>query len=395
MKVLFIVFNDYLAKNGISVVTQYLAEGLVKKGHSVKVYTAIRKETKPNSYNGVSIESFSIRYNRFKKPVGEIDRFKNMVAEDNSDVIIVVSLQTPTADCLFDVLENKKAKIVLHTHDFEGLYLTSIKWKGDLFHTLGNTVNYFTWNKYYKYFVPRHINTFDMIISLTKYNKDVQYLERYYCGKNVIIGNAAEDVFFDDKAGKEPYISGKYFISVANYNHVKNQLYILSEYYKSEAGRDYAMCFCGSSTNKYVERLKRLKRKLDKKYGEREVQFLYGIERKYIPNLIKNATLYLCGSRWEAYSISLIEAMALGTPFISLDVGNARELPGGITVNNKSFSRTMDKLCADSKLLNDIAMAGKEFAKHNCRIDQAVEKLEKSLISLFECGNQDEKSINI
>ena len=387
MKILFIVFNDYLAQNGISVVTQYLAEGLVKRGHFVKVYTAIREETKPHLHNGVIIESFDIRYNRFKKPVGEIDRFKKMVAEDDSNAIIVVSLQTPTADCLLDILKYKKAKKILHTHDFEGLYLTPIKWKGDLFHTLGNTVNYYTWKKYYKYFVPRHINTFDMVISLTKYNKDVQYLEKYYRGNKVIIGNAAEDAFFEYDSDKEPYIAGKYFVSVANYNHVKNQIYILTEYYKTEASNDYAMCFCGSSSNKYMERLRRLKKKLDQKYGERKVRFLYGIERKDISNLIKNATLYLCGSRWEAYSISIIEAMALGTPFISLDVGNARELPGGLTVKDKDFSRTIDKVCSDSRLLNEIAVAGEEYARHKCRIKHAVDKLETSLISLVESGN--------
>jgi glycosyltransferase involved in cell wall biosynthesis len=40
-------------------------------------------------------------------------------------------------------------------------------------------------------------------------------------------------------------------------------------------------------------------------------------------------------SKWEAYPLAMLEAMAAGTPWISFDVGCARENAGGIVVKNR------------------------------------------------------------
>ncbi len=385
MKILFVVFNDYLASNGISVVTQYLAEGLAQRQHDVTVFTAVRQTKKPDSHNGVRIEAFNVSYNRFKQPKGETTKLRQRIIEENSDVVIYVSLQTPTTDCALEIFDSINAKKILHTHDFEGLYLRPVKWKGDIYHSIGNTWNYLIWNRYYSGFVRRNINKFDLIISLSKCNKDVQYLDKYCYKDKIVIGNAAEDMFYKEDCSFERAIEEKYFVSVANYNHVKNQVFILSEYYKTEASRTHAMVFCGSTNNAYVDRLLRLKKRLDAKYGFRKVFFLTGLARERIPGLVKNATLYLCGSRWEAYSISLIEAMAVGTPFLSVDVGNARELPGGMTISRRCrFSSALDELMNNEEMRSGYSLAGMKYSRDNCRIEKAVDAFEMALNNLFD-----------
>lgn len=63
---------------------------------------------------------------------------------------------------------------------------------------------------------------------------------------------------------------------------------------------------------------------------------------------MKFASLYLVCSEKEEYSISLIEAMSLGIPFVSTNVGNAKMLPGGITVNLKTeLSHGIDRVLGD------------------------------------------------
>ncbi|MBE5840873.1 MAG: glycosyltransferase family 4 protein [Butyrivibrio sp.] len=384
MKIIFIVNHDYLSKNGIAIVTQYLAEGLVKKGHHVKVYTVTNDKEKPLEHNGVMIETIDLRYNRLKQPKGEIDRYRKKVLAEKSDVIIFVSLQTPATDCLLPLLDDIKAKKLLYTHDFSGLYLKPLKWRGDLFHSLGNTWNYFIWNYYYRFHVPKYINKFNGVISLSALNKDNEYLKHYYRGKKWIIGNAAEDIFFESSQS-DRMITEKYLISVANYSHIKNQIFIIKEYYKTKASTEYAMVFCGSSLNKYADRLQRVKKALDKKYGERKVRFLHGIDRQLVPALIRGASLYLCGSRWEAFSISMIEAMASGTPFVSVDAGNVRELPGGIVVDsNKDFHLTIDEMLDNEALLADYSRKGMEYANSRCRIEVAVNKLETILENVID-----------
>ena len=58
-----------------------------------------------------------------------------------------------------------------------------------------------------------------------------------------------------------------------------------------------------------------------------------------------NATLYLVGSNFEEYSISLVETMAKGVPFISTNVGNACILPGGVTVDSITDMHTKITFC--------------------------------------------------
>ena len=58
-----------------------------------------------------------------------------------------------------------------------------------------------------------------------------------------------------------------------------------------------------------------------------------------------DATLFLHGSKLEAFPIVILEAMATATPFISTDVGNVQELKGGIVIHDeKEMSQTIDNL---------------------------------------------------
>ena len=48
------------------------------------------------------------------------------------------------------------------------------------------------------------------------------------------------------------------------------------------------------------------------------------------------ADILLMTSNWEAYPLAMLEAMAAGTLWVSFDVGNAREMSGGIVVESAS-----------------------------------------------------------
>ena len=116
----------------------------------------------------------------------------------------------------------------------------------------------------------------------------------------------------------------------------------------------------------------------EKKYGHRDVHLLIGVDRMDIPTIMKESSLYLVASRCERYSISIIEAMSQGVPYISTNVGNARVLPGGITLigNDKMFEK-IDYLLTNVEDYKKYSEAGREFAYKNCRIDNVVSKLER------------------
>ena len=150
------------------------------------------------------------------------------------------------------------------------------------------------------------------------------------------------------------------------------------------------MIFIGSSKTDYYHKLLNYNKKLEKKYGKRKVYFLTNIKREEIPGIMKDSFLYLVGSTYEEYSISIIETMSQGIPFVSTDVGNAKLLPGGITISKiKEMHLIIDNLVEDKKLYNELSIKGINFSSENCQINQAVGNLERYINEIVK-GNINE-----
>ncbi len=379
-KILFAVENYYPNLSGVPVVVEYLAEGLEEK-YEVHVVTRRLGSLKSyEEYKGISIHRFDIKNNALKRAVGDIKGYVDFVVNGGFDVIILECTQCVTTDVLLPYLDRIKAKKILHSHGFSGLVLKPFRIMGTLRNTVGNTLNYFVWKNYYRNVLPGYLDKIDSFLCLSDVDCDYDYLMKKGI-KVEILPNAAEDQFFP--SGHEcslkkyiPSLKEKYAISVANYSDIKNQMGILKEFNKAGSSEFMDLVFIGTKRNDYYDKLETLARELKKKNGNLSVYLLHGVERKDIPGAVENASLYLCGSKWEAYSISLIESMALSTPFISTNVGNARALPGGVVVEDISkMSSTLDSLMKDEKKRQELSQRGRRFASANCRIEKAVEGL--------------------
>jgi len=224
---------------------------------------------------------------------------------------------------------------------------------------------------------------FDTTICLSDIDSSKRWLEKN-AKKLYVLQNAVDEMFLKPTNTVDLYpfnkIGRPYLVSVATYSKQKNQIEILHEFYKTKT--DCALVFVGPVETEYYNLLKSELAQMQAKYGQqKEVYVLLRIPRKEIPNVIGNAALYLCGSKFEEYSISLIETMSKGVPFISTNVGNARILLGGVTIDNISEMHTqIDWLLTDKKIYNKLSTAGKAFVNANCKRDKAVEKLEKIII---------------
>lgn len=388
MKILFTVENYYPKMSGVPVVTKYLAEGLKQCGHEIHIATCWEKGLqKEDIHNGITIHRFHIHYNYLKKGVGEIMNYRDFFLSSKFDAVICECTQCVTTDAILPVLDKFTGKRILHSHGFSGLQLNLFQIKSTFRSTVGNTVNFFIWKYYYKIWLKKYIIKFDLLLCLSEIDGSKQYLEKCSEKKVFILSNAAEDNFFihfqDEGNLLEKYVDIQkkpYLLSVANYSEVKNQKGILKAFYEIP-DNDLAMVFIGSNKNRYFEELKRLKNKLDKKKGAKTVCFLAGVERNDIPGIMKNAFLYIVGSRWEAFSISLIETMALGVPFISTCVGNAKLLPGGIVISSiTDMPAALVHLLNDKNIYQNFSKKGWEYSRNNCRIEAAVRYLEQMLL---------------
>lgn len=375
MNILFVSENYFPKVSGVPVVVRYLAEGLQEKGHKVSVATRLYGELERNEViNGINIYRFFLDQNRIFIPFGEVDKFRSFIKDFNADVIIVECAQCVTTNVLLRLLPKLKCKKIFHSHGFSGLTLKPFKKCDSLKHTIGNTFRWMIMQLYYATFFRKYIKYFDTTLCLSEIDSSKMYLEKYSKGCSVL-NNAVDDEFLVPANECEIDLPLRYFVSIANYSTVKNQKGILREFYATNINT-YAMVFIGREKNDYYNELIGYNRLLEQKYGKRNVYFLYGVARKNIPFILQNSSLYIVASSFEEYSISIIEAMAKGVPFISTNVGNARILPGGITVNSEyEISDAIIKLINSPQEYQLLSDRGRFFVEENCIQRKAIDKI--------------------
>lgn len=391
MRVLFIGESYLPQLCGMTAVTRYLAEGLVNKGYQVSIATQSHFDYDKNVeiVNGVEVNRFRIRRNLLKHPIGELKLFIDFVLHNEYDVYIFECIGSLTSDILMPYIDKIKGLKILHTHGNSFKTMRPFVIRQNFKFTFGNTYNYLRLWLQNLYSYPKFIKSFDEVIILSSVSSDKEIVCANAC-KYEVLDNAADDIFFEEYNRTEPLNYplqikyNKYIISVANFQKVKNQMLMVRSYYESDV-TDVSLVMIGSKKNDYYQLVADYVSKQSKKYPGKDVVMLTDVEREKIPNILKFASLYLVCSEKEEYSISLIEAMSLGIPFVSTNVGNACILPGGITVQNvNQFPNAITKMISDDKLRIKYSRDARNYADNHNRESIAVDKLEKIIIHNIE-----------
>ena len=386
MKHLLLTTDDYYPRTGgVPAVSRYLCEGLAQKGYKVTVVT-IKYDSLPakESFNGVDIVRFEIHTTRLKFISGEITEFKNYIQQANVDILINECPEALTSRCLYPILVDLKDVIkILHVHGFGGLFQYPLK-----INFSGRMLKAFKYRLFYFVYLRKYLSLYDLCLCLSEVDSSKTTLEKY-AQRVKILRNAVDDIFFETSNRENPLLkyaqptNKRYCLSIANYFPYKNQKGILLEFYKS-VNDDISIIFIGKGSLRYFAELIAYNLELEKTYGKKDVFFLSGVAREDIPDILSNATLYLVGSFFEEFSISIIEAMAKGVPFVSTNVGNTRLLPGGIIVESISqMHKSIDLLLNNAELYKECSYRGRAYAMQNCRTEYAVDQLEKYIQDLM------------
>lgn len=379
MKILFLSENYFPNVSGVPVVVRYLAEGLCKSGHAVTIATCCYQGApREEIIDGVNVRRFDLHKSHLDLYSGEKENYIKFVLGFRCDAVIMECLQCATTDLILPYLSGIKAKKILHSHGLSGIDLKPFERKVDLLHSVSNTWHWMHAQWYYRVFVPKYIKSIDTVLCLSEVDNTIDFFEKYGI-KPRILPNAVEDNFLQaSKSVTQTDVAriGKpYFLSVAYYNQIKNQLGILEEYYRTGI-TDYAMVFIGPSKNDYYDKVVAANKDFEKKYGEHSVLFLTGVDRAYISDIIGNAKLYLVGSTIEQFSIAMIETMAKGVPFVSTNVGNAKTLPGGLVVDDiKEMNKKIQLLLQDNELYQTLSVDGHHYVRNHCIRSKVVGQL--------------------
>ncbi len=385
MKILFTTFAYYPEKSGVPIVVQYLAEGLAGKGHSVAVATRMNGRVMPSHevINNVDVYRFDIGQTLFKTNTGNVDDYISFVRTFKKDALILECLQCHTTDLLLPFLNEMDCKIVVHSHGIPGLTMNLFSWQGDLIHSIGNIHNWIRWKKYYRKTFPKYCKTIDLGISLSLCASDVGYFSKRL-KKTAIVENAANHMFFCKENYQKDISeilkiqSQHYIVNISNYSDRKNQLTLIKEYEKAQL-KDCALVLIGNERNSYCKKVIRLANQVKERSGC-EIKVLYGIEREWFPAIIEKAMVFVMTSKWEEYPVSLVETMAVGTPFISTMVGNAHVLPGGVIArSNGEIAVLLRTLYDNPVILHEFGQQGKKYALEHNDLEKVIDGFENAL----------------
>jgi len=383
MNILISVHTYYPDKNGVQAVTQYIAEGLAKNNEVTVVTENSNSKSKIEEYNNVHILRIPARtgYIGYK---GKKKTYLDLITKINPDILVIVCTQSWTSDWIFKSMDKLKCKKVLYTHGYSGLttkfnFIESLKSPKLMGASL---VFQIRWHIYYSY-AYKYISKFDFVTYLSQNDISVKYAEKHKLKNGYILGNAVEESFFlrpiENNEKKIDSADNLRFVCISNYITHKNQLFVLRSYYMSNVSKA-TLCFAGNAKTQYLEKLYIMKKQFDKEYGFKKVEFLVGLSRKEINDLLNRSDIFVTGSKWEAYPIVVAEAMAKGLSVIATDVGNLRSIPGVIIVKDElEMTCQMEYLVSNVQLRTSLGSLLRDYALINCTVQKKIRWFENKL----------------
>lgn len=387
MKILITCHSYYPRKDGVQFVTQYLAEGLAKKGHKVTVYTIYHPEdTKllEEIHNDVKIKRI-IAYTKHTIHHGEKEKYIQSIIEESkkNDIMINVCTQCATTDWILDSLDKIKIPKILYLHS-----IWNFKYNAEDFTSIRNLISKIwcniRWKIYYKT-NKCNFKKYDLVTQLHNMDYSYKFFKVKYDIDCEIVENAAENDFFKTSLDNTIELPQNYILNVSNYLKRKNQEKLLKLFFESEISDKWELILIGSHRNAYYDKLEKIYDKYRQKGGLKKVRLLYNIPREDIPTYVKKAKIYLMTSKWEAFPISLVESIAAGVPFISSNVGIVKYLPGGVVCNkDEEYKFWLNEFCLNENVRICYGKLGSSIAKDKYSIESKVNKVESFLKQILE-----------
>lgn len=390
MKIMFLAISYWPSQDGVSQVTQYLAEGLAKK-HEVHVVASLSSFNRGEVHKNVRIDRVRARRNRYTSRIqGEKADAKRYILEYQPDVLIVVSVQSWGYDWFKGELDRLPGKKVLLTHGASCLreysvweQIKKLRPSRKILADVVRINNERYWKKY-KENLPRDMAKYDLVAYLFEGEKLQSYMEHAGLKNGMILENATEDSFFDRKAYQVDKNKEVVFINVSNYEGRKNQKILLNAF--GGANLPHArLVLIGSEENEYYHELVNMKTAFERNaHFHSKIDIWVSIPRAKVLELYKEADIYVSASSWEAMSISVCEAAAGGLQILSTDVGHVSKIPGvRLFETEEELAQLMIWAYENPDARRENGMYTNAYAEENYRIQKKVDMLEERIMSLL------------
>ena len=397
MRILFCCQFYTPSVGGVQEVIQQLSERLVVRGHKVSVATTKLSSRDFTKLNGVEVNEFDVRGNWVSEMSGEIAEYQEFLLNGQFDVVMMYAAQQWTFDAAWPVLDKLAAFTVFVPCGFSGLYEPG----------------------YETYFqaLPEVLKKLDhLVFNASKY-RDIDFAREHGIIKFSVVPNGANEEVFNVAA--DPLFRMRHgipdksfiFLTVGSFTGLKGHLELVKafERLKLPRNRHATLILNGNEVQQLdtsvsgllgkflalvkiygffyavkkvmgrlvgsVESPKQIAAKLNESKTNK-CTLVTDFPRDELTQAFITADLFVFASNLDYSPLVLFESAAAGTPFLSVNVGNAEEIAewtragvicestvdtkGYTHVNEEVLANSMEELMQQHDKLTTMGKAGKQ-----------------------------------
>ena len=291
-----------------------LSERMVELGHEVTVATSRLAERDFKELNNVKIVEFEISGNAVRGYQGNTQGYKDFLLSNKFDVVMNYAAQQWATDLFLEVMDNVKARKVFVPCGFSGLH-----------------------NPMYKeYFeqMPRVLKSYDATVYLSPTYRDTVFAKEHGVKNMHIIPNGADErEFAKTPLGIKQKLdipnTSKLVMHLGSFTGQKGQPEAIEIFTRAKVANT-ALVLVGNVFDKRLYNKCRLRATAYNfnpgNIAAKRKIIVMQLSRPETVSLLQESDLFLFPSNIEASPLVLFEACAAKTPFMSTDVGNAKEI---------------------------------------------------------------------
>jgi glycosyltransferase involved in cell wall biosynthesis len=309
MRILATVERYAPAIGGAERVVQRIAEGLAARGHEVHVLTG--GERQELDIGGVQVHRVPVGGNEARGIVGDSAAVIDTIEAVAPDLVFNYAAQTWATDCCFALLDRpERPCMVLAPCGFSGLEK----------------------RLYRAYFaaMPARLRSYDALVLHSTVYQDWSFAAEAGAENIFVLPNGA-----DAPAANRPASSGV-ARAVTVGSHVVTKGHAEFARTVRTLGRERPLEGVIVAPPRHgLDALRGCQLTCGARARMQRLRIVDGSVAGAVQREIAAADLFLFTSRVECAPLVILEAMAAGTPWVSYDVGNVSELPGGIVAGDR------------------------------------------------------------
>ena len=357
MKIHFLLTKDFFRGGGIETYTREVGRRLAARGHEVTVYSTRGKDECVNEFEGMRFVWLpKVKPHWAEKCGGALVAARLALRKETPDIF---HLHSVVAGSLAPLLRSKGAPCIVQMHGIEWLRsrwgivakgMLKAMERASLASADATTAVSQTQCEYFK----------------SHYNLDCEYIPTAADVKDFASPKLICDM------GIRPR---KYVLFAARLVPEKGAHYLIEAFKRLSTDQHLIIAGEAPAAGGYGRQL------LDMAKGDNRIRFLGRIQGRLLEELFSNATLFAQPSEIEGLSIGLIEGMSYGTPCLSSDIPENREVVGSAALlfRNKDvddLERQMNWAFSNVSATTRLAAQGRLRVQELFTWERVVDQLE-------------------